>query len=274
MKRLLIALAAVALAFQVPSAQSVDEILANYFENMGGLEKLKEQKSRKMETNMSMGGMEFAAVITEKEPNKQRVDVDIQGMQLVQAYDGETAWTINPFATGTEPQKMPDHEAEEMIKQKFQDPFIDYEAKGHTVELEGQEEIEGAQCYKLKLTKENGDIEYHYFDAEYFVPVMARTTQSAGPMAGMAAETYLSDYQEVDGLMFPFYLETKVNGQTAQTITITSVELNPEVEDDFFLFPGSKEMKEKEEMIKNAPKGDMKSGTDTERTKAKRKKNN
>lgn len=274
MKKLLVILAVSTLTFQVTSAQTVDEILTNYFEAMGGLDKIKEQQSRKMEANMTMGGMSFAAVIIEKEPNKQRVDVDIQGTQLVQAFDGETAWTINPFATGTEPQKMPEQEAQDMIKQQFEDPFIDYKDKGHSVALEGKEEIEGAQCYKLKLTKANGDIEYHFFDAEYYVPVMSRTTQSGGPMAGMAADTYLSDYQEIDGMLFPYYLETKVNGQTAQTITITSVELNPEVEDDFFLFPGAKEMKKKEEMIKNAPKGDKKSEDGAERTKEKRKKNN
>ncbi|MDX1407169.1 MAG: hypothetical protein R3330_03520, partial [Saprospiraceae bacterium] len=248
-----------------------------YFESMGGKEKIKALQSRKMEATMSMGGMEFSGTIIEKAPNKQRVDVDIQGMQLVQAYDGETAWTINPFATGTEPQKMPEAEAEQMVKQKFEDPFIDYASKGHTVELEGKEEVEGAECFKLKLTKDNGDVEYHFFDAEYFIPVMSRTTQTSGPAAGMPAETFLSDYQEVNGIMFPFFLETKVNGQTAQKITLTSVELDVDVDDAFFAFPGAKnKMKEaeKEQMLKNAPKGEMKSGDEMEKTKAKKKKNN
>ncbi|MDX1478016.1 MAG: hypothetical protein R3301_09960, partial [Saprospiraceae bacterium] len=174
MKKLILLLAVTTFALQIPTAQNVDEILSQYFENMGGLEKLKAMDSRKMHATMSMGGMEFSGTIVEKEPNMQRVDVDIQGMKLVQAYDGETAWTINPFATGTEPQKMPDAEAEQMVKQQFEDPFIDYAKKGHTVEYEGTEEVEGAQCHKLKLTKDNGDVEYYFFDSEYYIPIMMR----------------------------------------------------------------------------------------------------
>lgn len=222
---------------QDAEAPSVDDILAAYFENTGGVEQWKNLSTMKMEGKMSMQGMEFPGTIYMKRPNLQRVEVNIQGKDLIQAYDGETAWWINPFMGSEDPQPMPAEMAQEMTKDEFEDDFIDYAEKGHTVEYVGTEEVEGAQCYVLKLTKANGDVESHYFDTEYMVPIMQRTTISEGPMKGQASDTFLSDYQEVDGFMIPFFLETKVGGQSFQKITLTSIELDTEMEATMFAMP-------------------------------------
>ena len=216
---------------------SVDEILANFFENTGGEEAWENLKTMKMNGNMSMQGMEFPGTIYMAHPNKQRVEVNIQGQELIQAYDGETAWWINPFMGGTDAQEMPAEMAEDMTKEEFEDDFMNYEEKGHKVELVGMEEVEGAECYALKLTKENGDEKTTFFDAEYFVPIMERSTVENGPMAGQVSETFMSDYQEVDGLMIPYFIETKMGGQTLQKISITNIELNVEMDEEMFAFP-------------------------------------
>ena len=223
------------------NAQSVDEILDNYFENTGGKEAWKEMKSMKMEAMMSMQQMELPATIYSAEPNKQKVEINVQGKSLIQAYDGTTAWMINPFMGGDDPQKMPEEMSEDMVKEKFEDDFLDYKEKGHTVELLGKKEIEGAETFEIKLTKKSGDVEHHYFDTENFVPIMIQTIGTTGPTKGQASETYLSDYQEVGDFVVPFFMETKVAGQTIQKITVKNVELDVELADDFFDFPGMTE---------------------------------
>ena len=116
-------------------------------------------------------------------PNKNRQDISVQGMQIVQAYDGETAWGINPFQSGPDPQKLPAEMAEDMEGQDFPNIYMSYKENGHTLELEGTEEVEGTECYKIKATRKNGKVEYHFFDTEYYIPVMVRTTVSSGPAA-------------------------------------------------------------------------------------------
>lgn len=219
------------------SAPGVDAILAKYFENTGGLDKWKNLRSMKMEGIMTMGPMEFPGTIYQMAPNKQRIVVSIQGQTLVQAYDGTTAWWINPFMGGPDPQPMPDEMAQDFTKQTFESEFMDYKTKGHQVEYSGEEEVEGAKCHVLKLTKKNGDVEYHYFDQEFYVPIMVKTTISTGDAKGQFVETYVSDYQEVGGIMFPHFIETKFNGQSQQKITIKSIALNEEMGDDLFTFP-------------------------------------
>ena len=218
--------------------KTADDILNSYFENTGGIQAWKSLKSTKMVGKMSMQRMEFPGTIYAAPPNKQRVEVDVQGMKIIQAYDGETAWWINPMQGGTEPQKMPEMMAQEMTKEKFESEFINYAEKGHKVELlDGMEEIDGVDCYVIKLTKKSEEEEYFFFDSENFVPIMVKAVVETGPQAGAEIETYMSDYQEIDGLIMPYYIETKMGGQTLQKITMDTVQLNFTVENSLFDYP-------------------------------------
>ena len=58
-----------------------------------------------------------------------------------------------------------------------------------------------------------------------------------GPAKGTESKQYFSDYQEVEGYILPFFMETKVNGQTIQKMTFESYTLNNSVDDSVFAFP-------------------------------------
>jgi hypothetical protein len=50
----------------------------------------------------------------------------------------------------------------------------------------------------------------------------------------------MSDYQEVNGLFFPFSLGQGVKGMGSQPITMTKIELNPQVDSKEFVFTEEK----------------------------------
>ena len=221
--------------------QTADEIIKNYFENTGGYEKWKSLTSQKATITTAMQGMEFKGTVYSKPPNKMKVEVDVMGTPMIQAYDGTDAWMLFPMQTGPDAQRLPKEQAEAMTEQTFEWPFVDYAKKGHTLALEGKEDVEGAEAYKLKLTKKNGKVQIFYFDAEHYVPIMMEALIESGPAKGQSVQTYMSDYQEVDGLMMPFFTEVKVGGQTAQKVTIQSVTLNEDLSDEMFAMPKKKE---------------------------------
>jgi outer membrane lipoprotein-sorting protein len=127
----------------------------------------------------------------------------------------------------------------------FPDSFLDYKDKGYTVELLGKETIEGTETYKIKLVKEpltidgesKEDISFYYFDTENYVPIAVESEVHMGPMKGQTQLITFSDYQEVDGLYFPFSMSQGVKGSASQPITMESIELNPTVDDTAFAFP-------------------------------------
>ena len=218
-------------------AQTADEIVAKYVQTIGGAEKWKKLESMRQVGYVVVQGMNIPFTATLMRPNLMRQEGDFQGQKFIDAFDGTVSWQSSPWATMNKPTKKTEEETAEAAKENFEDEFIDYKTKGHTVELDGTEEIEGTKCFKLKMKRKVGDERIYFIDSENYVTVMVRSFAAVGPAKGMAAETYLSDYKEVDGLMVPHTIEQKMDGQTAMVIKTEKVELNPQLDKAIFSLP-------------------------------------
>jgi outer membrane lipoprotein-sorting protein len=234
----------------VTNAQTIDGILSAYYENIGGKENLMKIKGLKMTAKVNQQGMEIPLEIYQMSDGKQMTVINFQGKEIKQGvFDGKTLWSHNFMTMKAE---KSDAEATENMKldmNDFPDAFIDYKKKGYKVELIGKETIDGAETFKIKLTKEpvtvdgkkEDSISYYYFDTENYVPIAIQTEVKSGPAKGMTQEITMSDYQEVDGLYFPFSMTQGMKGKPgAQPITITKIELNPKVDAAAFTFPEEK----------------------------------
>jgi hypothetical protein len=56
-------------------------------------------------------------------------------------------------------------------------------------------------------------------------------------MKDVAIESLMSDYQEVNGLFFPFTVTQKVNGQEMFSMTMEKIEMNVAIDNKEFAFP-------------------------------------
>jgi outer membrane lipoprotein-sorting protein len=222
-------------------AQDVDKIIALHYKKAGGIKNWQKLKSLKSTAKIIQQGMEIPVVLLQKLPNKQRIDADFQGKKFVQAYNGKEGWMINPYIQATEPTMLTGDDLKELEDQMtFDNPLIDYKTKGNVVEFEGAETIEGIEYDKLKLTtKRTGNSHYYLFaKGDNTLKVILRRTVLSGPMKGQTGESYLSDYRAVGDLMMPFSAINKVQGQTVNEVKIDHWEIDPEIEDAYFDFPG------------------------------------
>ncbi len=162
-RKILAGLALAALVAVPASAQTLDEVLAKNFKAKGGLDKIKALQTIRMTGTMMVGpGIEAPFVLEQKRPNMLRMEVVVQGMTIVQAYDGKVGWQLNPMSGRKDPEPLPEDAMRQTEEQSdFDGPLLDYKAKGHTVELLGKEKVEGSDAYKLKVTLKNGDILQH-----------------------------------------------------------------------------------------------------------------
>jgi len=245
MKKITLFLLAIFASFTM-NAQTADEIISTYFENIGGLENLKKVEGIKMSATSKGQGMEIPIEIVQLKSGKQYVKISIQGKELMQGvFDGETLWGNNFMTMKAEKNDAETTANFKLEANDFPDAFIEYEEKGYTVELLGNETIDGTETFKIKLTKEPITIDgkeeesviFYFFDSENYVPIAVHSEIKSGPGKGMISETTFSDYQEVDGIYFPFSMTQGVKGQPGQPMTITSIELNPTIEDVVFAFP-------------------------------------
>ena len=116
MKKLIIPILFSLLFFSQINAQTVDEILANYFETIGQ-EKLLETETFTTKGKIIQGQIEILFTSSHKSPMKFRSDASFQGMEIASAFDGEKGWSINPFAGGTDPVPMTAEQLDKMIMQ-------------------------------------------------------------------------------------------------------------------------------------------------------------
>jgi outer membrane lipoprotein-sorting protein len=245
MKKIVLSLLALSILTFCVNAQTVDEIIGKYYKSIGGMDKNKSLTSTKAIGKAPTPQGDFPFELYKEKPNKVKVVIDIMGKKMVaQAYDGKTAWMLNPFV-GETAQELPADQAKSIIDgAEFEDPFINYAAKGYVVSLEGTEDIQGIQCYKVKLVKNKGiadkeSTQYYYFDKESGLPLMIKTTVSVGSQE-QEVETYLSDYRDAgDGMIMPYSFEVKMGGQVVQSMVFDKITLNEDIPDDEFKFPGS-----------------------------------
>lgn len=246
--RKVLPLAALAAMTLIPiptaGAQSIDDLVARNLQARGGEAKLRAVQSMRVTSTMSMQGMQLAMTMTQKRPNLMRQEVVIQDKTVVVAFDGQTAWTINPMLGATTPQVLPGPQGE-MAREgaDFDGPLMDYKAKGTTLELikadgpDGTEKLaDGTRVYKVKVTRKEGPPRFLYLDAETGIErKMSSEMEQAGQKHTIDIE--LSDYRPEDGLMVPHTIRNVMDGQPMMEMTVQKVEFNVPVEDAYFKMP-------------------------------------
>lgn len=225
------------------SAQTVDEILAKHQEAMGGLDKWNKVKTLVQNTKFTIQGMEIQSKSSILVGKAFRSEIEVMGNKMVQVVEGESGWWIRPQMMGGsgEPEDMP----KEMIKvSKNQEAIgsllLTAKAEGSKIDLVNKEKMDGADVYVIQITKKDGDVGTVYLSASTYLVLKFAAKVNLG---GQAVDTELkfSNYKAVDGLYFPFSVETAnpMGGGTMQVDT-TSIEINPKLEASIFVKPAKK----------------------------------
>jgi hypothetical protein len=239
-RKLSLCLATVTILAPAMLAQTVDDVIAKHIEAMGGKDKIATVKTMKMTGKMLIQeGLEAPITMFVKVPDQVRMEFTVQGLTAVQAYDGKNGWNIMPFTGKKDPEAMSGDDVKELQDQADIWPLVDYKSKGNQVELLGKDKVEGTDAYKIKLTRKSGDISMVYLDADNYMEIkdeekrMVRGTEHE-------IETSLGDYREVNGIMFPFAIESSQKGSPEkQKISIDKIELNVPVDEASFKMPAA-----------------------------------
>ena len=219
---------------------ALEDVVAKCIEASGGQKAYKAVNTLKITAKMHVQGMELPIIAYVKRPLMGRIEVIFQGMKIITAFNEATGWSINPMQGETEAKKMPE-DIYVRLKEglDIDHDFIDYQQKGHTLELMGKEELDGTPVYKIKMMKKSGNLKYMFIDAEYFLVVKQISKVKRGENE-FESEEIMGDYREVAGIMMAHSTETKVNNKTVEQSTIEKVEVNLPLDDELFQMPEKK----------------------------------
>ncbi|MEY2479886.1 MAG: hypothetical protein QOI04_813 [Verrucomicrobiota bacterium] len=221
---------------------TADELVAKNTEAKGGAEALHALQSLRFTGKMVVneGQVELKFMQTKKRPGSVRSDLTLQGMTLVQAYDGKEGWKISPFQGRKDPEKLSADDVKGLIEDaEIDGPLVDWKTKGSTVDYLGTEDVDGTQAYKLKVVRKNGDVNFVYLDPDHFLEIRV-LTQRIEHGAQTEVETDYGDYEKVAGVFLPFSIESGRKGDPdKQKVMIEKADPNVPVEDTIFQFPAT-----------------------------------
>jgi hypothetical protein len=219
--------------------QTADELVAKNLQAKGGIEKIKAIKSLRMTGQFESSGFKAGVSQESKRPDMLRETFTVQGMTQIQAYDGSSGWQISPFGGRKDPELLGEDDLRRLEESAdFDGPLVDAQAKGNKIEYLGHDQVDGDDAYKLKVTLKNGDIFYYYLDPDTYIEIEVERQQF---IRGSVREsvTLLGSYKPVNGVMYPFSIESgpKSNPDQRGKITINKIEANVPIDDGQFKMP-------------------------------------
>ena len=183
---------------------------------------------------------ELTYVETVARPGSVRIEATLQGLTIVQAFDGAASWQIQPFQGRKDPEAVSADDAKSLEEEAdFEGGLIDYKAKGATVESLGDIDVDGAPTHALRVTLKNGDQQTYYLDPDALLTVRIVTRQLVRG-AETLTQTDFGDYEQVNGVYFPFEVASGPKGATLQQrITYAAMVANAPLEPNVFARPAS-----------------------------------
>lgn len=216
--------------------QAVEPIVEQAVRAKGGLERIRAVAGLTMRGIIKANGADVAVTITTHRPHFFRQEVKVQGATIVQGFDGEQAWTLNPLLSPTA-QRLPDEQARRMRDQAdFDGPLVESDRKGIKIAYDKFERIEGRAAHCLRVTRPIGPLQRLCLDADTGREIRSSVEiDEEGHKARV--DTMFADYREVAGLSLPFRVRTLVDGRPQSQLVIDTIEFSPEFDASLFRMP-------------------------------------
>jgi len=196
------------------NAQTVDEIINKYVDAMGGKDKLASIKSIYMEgTSVMQNGAEITQKMWKVDGKLMRREISSSMFNMISVVTDKEGWNQSQRTNGNFEPMTSEMVTNMQSETDCAGPLFNYAAKGHKAELIGKEDVEGTECWKIKLTLKTGrDITYFINPTTFYIDRMATTGGGfgggrGGGQGGAPRETKIdySDYKKTDdGYVFSF----------------------------------------------------------------------
>jgi hypothetical protein len=214
---------------EIPAGVTAETIMSNYIKAVGGKDNLNTVKSVVSNADVTIQGAPFkpTAIMKAMAPNKVSMEMTIEGMGTVmkQKFDGATGYQEQ------QGQQTPMTEDQLSEKQSEKGLFPELYLDPVSLELEAIVPVDGADAYKVKVTK--GDkVSHRFYNTESGFLVRTVSTSEAQGQQITSTEEF-SNYKDVSGVMMPFTQKITAGPQVV-TFNFTDIKLNDGVtEADF-----------------------------------------
>ncbi len=216
-------------------AQDAKGLLEKMIQSMGGRAALAAIKDTTTSGTLEMVqmGMNGSVTVYQKEPDKMRIDIELMGMVITQAFDGQKAWMTNPQTGSTE--EMPETQGQSMRRQALgNDSILNPDKYGITYVLKAKEKIGDKEYEVLEQAFKDGTKATMYVDPATYLLYKARAKTQDMTGADVEGETVFEDYKKEGDVMVAHKMITYQAGSEFLRMTFTKVTYNASLDEAFF----------------------------------------
>ena len=224
------------------SPTTADEVIERHTKAMGGRAAIEAIQSIEFDLHITDPKFEVDGTYFAARPGKMRIDVNAGGEHVfTEAFDGQKGWQWEGKGSA---QKAATETATAALRHGVELPgklfgLHELKARGHRIELDGRERIDGISYYVLRLTLNDGYCTTLYVDPKTWLITRRRDVRplhvDVDPTP-MTIEQHNSDFRTVAGVQLAFASsETDLqSGKVLESAVVRSVKINPPLAPSIF----------------------------------------
>ena len=212
----------------IPEGLTAVDVINNYISAVGGKSNLESVNTVVMKADVTIPGAPFApqATMRQKLPNKSSfvIEANMQGQKMTLSkttFDGERGYSE---MQGRQRLEFDEKQLDE--NKKIKGIFEELYFKPDELELVSINSVNYQDAYKVKVTVD-GKESHRYYSVESGLLLSKEDTDDNNNVV----TTNYGDYQSVQNVMFPFYMELPAQKLEFKT---SSIEINKEIKDSSF----------------------------------------
>lgn len=220
----------------IATSRSVDAVLDDYYEAVGGYQRIKGVRARRMRGVYHEGKLLAQTEIVQMRPNLRRVVVHGGAWDHYEGFDGAPYEFHRDSGKAGRLSRVTGEAALAIVRgAEFDESFVDYGARGFKAALVGRETLQGLDVYRVRIMRTDDWALDFLFDVHSHLLVglqKAMPLHAEGPP--ITSLTLYSDWRFTGGLLVPFSgMEVKLaTGEVMNTLRWDSIELNGAVAPD------------------------------------------
>jgi hypothetical protein len=235
--RIFFIIAALALAGPALRADRADMIARIHVEAIGGLMRINLLNTLEATGRVDIDGREMRFRLLAERPNRLRMETTVAGRRLVQGTDGvEAPWQYAAGETGGVSRLGGQTARDFAADAEFDDPLVDYAARGYVLDYAGETTIDGRKQFKLLVTRRLVDSYFLLVDAETYFITRRVTTQVRGGLETVRESVY-EDFRPVGGVIMPHRIIVNIDGRRLHETVMETVTPNVRVPPGSFAPP-------------------------------------
>lgn len=218
-------------AMGVPAGLTAEQVINDYIQAIGGKANIEKLKDISITSNAIIQGMTLVFKQQQKGNDKFAVQVLMNNSPMQRVVINGDKGKMEAPMQGVN-QEIP---KEQLATQKLEAnlfPVLLYEKLGIETKLTGMEDVDGTQAYAVEVKQPNGQKATHYFAKDSGLRLKEVNSLETPQGVITQTKTY-SNYKEVNGVKFPYVVETVVGPQTIKA-EVQTIEVNKNLSDDTF----------------------------------------